>query len=288
MLKDIYHKLPYKYSYIVKKAYYFFVSIYYDIRNLILYGTTDMFNDLNIETSTCCTRRCSYCPNSVYDRSLLKNKQTMPEDVFKKVINELAEIHFTGRISPHSFNEPLMDERLADLIAYAHEKLPRAKLELYTNGDLLDTAILDRLYTAGVRHYVITLHGTDEEKKSGMLKVGKLKEYIRQKKYKIKTNILIFHQDTPLDTRAGLVPVNVKRYPGDVSCAYPINPLTIHANGKVVLCCIDYLEEVSFGNVQSERLMDIWNKKDFRDIRKQLKKRIYSLDICKRCTGISK
>ena len=185
MIKKIYRKISPKYSYYLKEIYYFFVRIYYDFLNFRRYGMKDMFNDINIETTTYCNRRCLYCPNSVFERSLKKNEKLMSENVFKKIIDELAEINFKGRISPHFYGEPLLDKRLVDLMKYTHEKLPKAKLEIYTNGDLLKIDIFDKLYKVGVRHYVITLHGNEDEKNKNQKRIDELMNYIKKngKKY---------------------------------------------------------------------------------------------------------
>jgi radical SAM protein with 4Fe4S-binding SPASM domain len=42
-------------------------------------------------------------------------------------------------------------------------------------------------------------------------------------------------------------------------CIQPFNSLFIHASGNVSACCTDYLEEITFGNVFNESLMNIWN-----------------------------
>ena len=41
-----------------------------------------MFELLGIETITACNRRCSYCPNSLYDRGLLSNMKKMKTELY--------------------------------------------------------------------------------------------------------------------------------------------------------------------------------------------------------------
>ena len=129
-----------------------------NLKNILLFGTLDIIHDINMETSTVCNRRCSYCPNSIYDRGLEKNKKDMPFWLFKKIIDELSEINFEGRLSPHFFNEPLLDERIFTLIKYAITKLPKARIVLYTNGDFLTPITYNALIEAGVSGFVITSH----------------------------------------------------------------------------------------------------------------------------------
>jgi len=80
--------------------------------NRALGDSFDQVHTLYIETLTACNLRCSYCPNSVYERGLIKNNQEMETKLFFKIINELAELNWIGDIQPHSYGEPLLDERL--------------------------------------------------------------------------------------------------------------------------------------------------------------------------------
>ncbi|OIO79852.1 MAG: hypothetical protein COW11_02875 [Candidatus Omnitrophica bacterium CG12_big_fil_rev_8_21_14_0_65_43_15] len=250
-------------------------GVYSDFIKILKYGTTDIFNDVLIETTTHCNRRCSYCPNSVFPRGLKENEKLMPTELFKKIIGDLRGINFKGRISPHLYGEPLLDKRLPDLMEYVRRNLPQAKVVIFTNGDFLNAGILDRLYEAGVRSYYISLH---ENSKEAVREISDLIKYIRKNKKKIRIDTQIFYEDTPLFTRAGLVkPNNIAE---NLSCLYP---LTINYKGDVLVCCNDYLGESAFGNLEKERLMDIWNKSGFKKIREELNRKIYTLDICKRC-----
>ncbi len=105
------------------------------LKYFIRFGTTDFFNDINIETATECNRQCEYCPNSLSDRSRPEGAFKMPISLYQSIIKQLAEIGFRGRISPHGYGEPLLDERLPDLVAYTHRLLPRGKIWIYSNGD---------------------------------------------------------------------------------------------------------------------------------------------------------
>jgi radical SAM protein with 4Fe4S-binding SPASM domain len=69
-------------------------------------------------------------------------------------------------------------------------------------------------------------------------------------------------------------------------CFDPIHAASVVYSGDVVLCCEDYFGNYKYGNVNSEKLIDIWNKEEFRRVRKECSKGIYNLDICKKCVGI--
>ncbi len=87
---------------------------------------------------------------------------------------------------------------------------------------------------------------------------------------------------TPLSNRGGLVSPGVRL---NLRCGDPDNPLVIDAEGNVVVCANDYFGRVKLGNVEKSRLLDIWKSQKFKDIRRGLRNRNYTLPICLACTG---
>ena len=126
LLKSNYCGFHHEYLRVLRGIYYSLAKAYQRSFFVVKYGNPDMFNDIIIETTTQCNRRCGYCPNSVYDRSLKHNSHLMSEHLFMKIINDLKEMRFAGRISPHFYGEPLLDKRLYRLMKYAHDTLPKA------------------------------------------------------------------------------------------------------------------------------------------------------------------
>ena len=55
----------------------------------------------------------------------------MEEFVFKKIIDELAELEYDGRLCLFSNNEPFLDERIMEFHKYARTKLTKARIHLY-------------------------------------------------------------------------------------------------------------------------------------------------------------
>jgi len=242
------------------------------------YGTADFFNDITIETATECNRRCEYCPNSFSDRSRPESAVKMPTSLYESIIQQLAEIRFDGRISPHGYGEPLLDERLPDLVAFTHRLLPRSKIWIYTNGDFLTAPRYRELVDAGVSRFVITQH---EGEMSPAIR--DLFSYIERNRRQ--ADILYMRIEkgvTPLSNRGGLVNPGVRRNP---RCGDPDNPLVIDAEGHVVVCANDYYGRVKLGNIGERRLLDIWKSTKFKDIRRDLRNRHYTLSICLSCTG---
>ncbi|MGZ4944014.1 MAG: radical SAM/SPASM domain-containing protein [Halobacteriota archaeon] len=238
-----------------------------------------------IETTTHCNRRCSYCPNSVFERGLKENTQLIDPALFRKIIDDLAEMGFKGHLHPHLYGKPLTDPRLVSFMQYAHEKLPKAALRIFTNGDLLTPTLLDELKAAGVRDYVITLQSTDEQSLTRSIdKIEQLKRHAKAQNKDIKLVYRTRIAEAPLYNRGGLVDVEKLAPP---YCLDNEGPTIINYRGDVLICCNDYLGQVVFGNVCHESLKDIWSKPEFVRIRRQVERKIYTLDICKKCAGVT-
>jgi radical SAM protein with 4Fe4S-binding SPASM domain len=204
----------------------------------------------------------------------------MEEIVFKKIIDELAEIKFNGRISPQFYGEPLMDARLVGFMEYAKKKLPKAKVIIISNGDYLTSELLNKLIDIGVEEFLLTQH---DSTMSANMKI--LFAYLTtHPKHKKKVKYMHFEDNTPLFNRGGLVKPSVQL--NSPRCAYPRNPLVIDYSGDVVLCCNDYLKSMVFGNIKTQKLTEIWFSKRYSDMRKKLRNLEFSLPICKKCQGI--
>ena len=116
---------------------------------------------IDLETSSQCNRRCEYCANTTHDeaRDRFSKNMFMTDAMFNSIIDRLEEIDFVGRIAFHNLNEPLMFiDELVDRISFARKKLPNAVLMVYTNGDYLTKAVLQRLETAGINALEVTVH----------------------------------------------------------------------------------------------------------------------------------
>jgi len=203
----------------------------------------------------------------------------MPTALFHKIIDELSEIEYNGKVSPVFYGEPLLDRRIGDLMRYVRKKLPEANILIYTNGDFLTYRKYSELVKAGVDEFLVTQHGENIP--------PAVKELYTH--FEFNTNLpvpityQIFNPTTELYNRGGLLQLPaVNPVPG---CAYEwIMRIVINYKGDVVLCNNDYLGSVTFGNLQEEKLIDIWMDKKFRNIRKKLRDQQYTLLICRKCT----
>ncbi len=55
----------------------------------------------------------------------------MLEELFNDLINQLANLKYSGRLALFSNNESFLDNRIVEFIKYARKSLPHAYLYLY-------------------------------------------------------------------------------------------------------------------------------------------------------------
>lgn len=88
----------------------------------------------------------------------------MDENLYLRILSELAEIDYRGTITYSRYNEPLADRIILERIRQARRLLPHARLSTHTNGDYLTRPYLDELRDAGLnRMFIMTYLGNNDQ-----------------------------------------------------------------------------------------------------------------------------
>ena len=242
----------------------------------------NLFTSVSLENTSKCNRKCSYCPNSIIGRP----EADMDINLYHKIVDELSEIHFNGRFTPHFYGEPLLDKRMVELIKYTRKKIPKAYIVIFTNGDFLDYNLFCKLIESGVDYFQISQHS--KEMSATLISLFNSITLKQSKKIKF----INMYKKKDLINLGGIVNIPkqnsikmfIKKIYRWVKPVCFVNAITIDYEGNCVLCCNDYLSSVKFGNVKSENIVDIWNKTSYQNIRNQLmKENKKTLNICKMC-----
>lgn len=197
--------------------------------------------------------------------SLQKTKKVLSSKVVKKVLDELGEHNYKGFIAFHRYNEPLIDPRLFELISYAKSHCPKAMVRILTNGFYLHQAIVDELYTLDIESLEVSSYFPEEYKRLTKLKV--------KFPYKVFNSIL--------DMRLSLYDRKKLNLPKP--CYAQINDITINCEGKLSLCCLDWKNKHTFGNLERDSLKEIISSRKFISVYRNLAKGKRKLDLCSRC-----
>lgn len=241
------------------------------LRKLIMHKDPEVFGCIHIETHSLCNRKCRYCPVTYYPREKLE----MPQEVFYKIIDQLAERNYKKMIGLYWYNEPMMDKRLPEFIRYARNKCPESHIFFASNGDLLDMDIFKKLIKAGLSRIYITQYDKEMAENLSKLLSG-LDETDRKYIYITKLRYVY--------NRTGALKELQIQKPLKLKCKRPFFEMRIDAEGKVLLCCNDYFRKEIMGDVTKENVFDIWTKSRFKEIRAELKKgNRRKIGICSRC-----
>ncbi|MBD3345372.1 MAG: hypothetical protein GF401_09955 [Chitinivibrionales bacterium] len=237
-------------------------------------------DSVEIETDSRCNRSCPYCPSN--KKEFDRGSGTLPEEVFDKILADLAAYNYSGIIRPHLFNEPLMDLRLVDFMKRIKKVLPKVDIEILSNGDLLDIETYTALVDADIKVIRVTQHGKRPTKI-----FNDLLEYLfKNIDVENRMRYRIFSRETPLANRGGLVEPDVLNVNPQAQCDWPMDNMAINFKGHVLLCCNDFMGHHVFGNAATENIIDIWNSEKFKSIRTRLRNGDLFMEICRKCQGI--
>lgn len=250
------------------------------IKYFLIQEEPPIFHNVMIETMNRCNGTCSFCPANKKDESRPYKK--MSEEMFYKIIHELEDLKWTGKLFMCVNNEPLIDNRILKFCEYAKMNISEVVTVLITNGTLLSPDLLDEMI--GKLDQIII---NDYSEKYALSKTHKhIYEYINENPKRFeKMDIVINRRYSKeiLATRAGYAPNKPKKnVEVDCACLYPFTDLIIFPDGQVGMCCNDCNETTGFGDISKELLIDIWRNEKFRKLRMSMMEgRVYP--FCKEC-----
>jgi len=268
-----------------------------------------------IEPTNICNLRCKMCPQGL--GSMKRKKGMMNIKLFKKIIDEVKE--WKPHIKLFHMGESLLHPKIIEMIEYAHKKGHYTILN--TNATMLDGCIAGQLIKSGLDSLSFSFDGATK-KTYEKIRVGarfeptlnNIEEFIRIKKgLKSKTPFVMVEiikmEDTKKDikdfvnyfNKLDIDRVRVKRFmnwAGEIktgepmtgkSCIHPWSFLVILWDGTIVPCCRDFDGKYILGNINKEKLEDIWNKnKPMMHLRKTLADGRYKqIPICRNCSEIN-
>ena len=235
----------------------------------------------------------------------------MPIEVYHRIINQLHELNFDGRISPYLMNEPLLDKRLPDLIAYTRTHCPASWIAINTNGDALSEDLACCLFDAGLNSldvnaydniqqyeaYVALAERVAARRGDVMFHFGYSDPTFNGVDIPRSTRIIhcrdmafwepqfLAHRATPdLQNRSGNVPgARHLSEPLALGCPRPFQQMYINYQGEAVLCCNDWRFEVIMGYTATATLAEIWHNTHYQAYRHNLQRQNRAMPLCETC-----
>ena len=218
-----------------------------------------LFQNLEIETNSMCNRTCVTClRNSTPDKNSVSSwfeENYLPLDIFESVLDQAWSLGHRGTVCLSHYNEPLMDPRIATLVALAKGK-GFNHVFFGSNADFLTEEIAHNL--DGVIDYIGFSFYMKDPKRS------ERKKWVQSlfKKSKI-TMGDGDHMITHYSPNADVVQIS-KKYKEN-NCLRPQKRLIINHKGDMLMCCDDLTGHFDLGNVSNNTLEELWYSKKHQD-----------------------
>lgn len=205
-----------------------------------------LFNNLHINPTELCNRSCSFCPRGVdYPNKNLH----ITTEVIDKLVTDLDELDFKGKVDICGNGEPLLSKNLTPLV----ERLRQYTISLTTNGDTLTVEKIKELVETGVDYFIISMYDGEHQIKEFTEKFSECG--VRAGRYSLRSYWTTgeyftnragsLKQITPIHTEN---PCNMLHYQMDVT-----------VDGSVEFCChTAWKNDFYHGNILESSLKEIW------------------------------
>lgn len=233
---------------------------------------------IHLETRSRCNGTCEFCPASIISDT--REDIYMTDELILKIIDELAGLGFYNRLSFYNNNEPFLDERIFEIVKIAREKLPKAYLELKSNGIILTTEKILKIFNAGIDMLYINYYSNNGENeiqnnikeiKNDLGKIRRFKGHLEEDKYFSRIKIYLRSTNKIVGSRAGNSPnKKYNKKPLKKMCFRPFEMLTISPEGNVSVCSEDFFYTINMGNIKEQSLLEIWKSNYWNELRYKL------------------
>jgi radical SAM protein with 4Fe4S-binding SPASM domain len=247
---------------------------------------------IHLETRSRCNSLCSFCLANARDDP--RKDQLMSDALVEKIFKDLAAFDYPNRLSLYNNNEPTLDKRLPSIIESARTYLPRAYLEVKTNGKGLNSEKVLELFNSGLDTLYINDYTEDGVQSLNIEKIRRDLSGNRRflghfdgTNHLFSNRLIIFNRQVNqvLGSRGGTAPNKAPpTNPSQRQCFRPFEMMTISPSGDVGVCSEDLLISSKMGNLQEETIATIWNSEKYKHYRSELiLGRRSNLTPCSKC-----
>ena len=239
---------------------------------------------VNLETINRCNSNCAFCTANKYAEK--RPYCRMEDDLFYKIIDQLADWGYKGHLTLYGNNEPWLDTRIVEFHKYCREKLPDCFIFMSTNGLLLDIdkvkSVIPYVDQLIINNYCENMKLHDN--------VQKIYDYAKTHEDEFKDVELLFqmrYAKAVLTNRAGSAPnkKNTQKIV-DETCLMPYTDMFIFPDGRMGICCCDNFESTTLADLTKTPLKEAWNSNPYKNVRNAVRETRANFDFCKYCDFI--
>ena len=268
---------------------------------------------LQIEPTSMCNFRCIMCYQS--DKSFSNKSHgymsNMSLDLYKKIIDEVQ--GKVEAITLASRGEPTLNKDFAKMLEYSNKKFLAFKIN--TNASMLNEKLIHSILSNNIQSIVFSVDAAEKETYEKIRVNGKFEKIIKnlelfskirrehyskskhivkmsgvkissdqsinkmEEKFKRLADVIAFVNYTPWES-AYDNEVNDLDHP----CEELWTRMFVWADGKVNPCDYDYKSLLSKWNAKNQSVKEIWNSKDYNNLRNQhLHSQRKNIEPCRRC-----
>ena len=241
---------------------------------------------VEISESGTCNRTCSFCPRSAPD--FLDIKEFVSEDLINKLSKELSLYDYSGIFLFSGFVEPMIDKNIYNLISVVRSNLPKAKIEMVTNGDALNKQRVENLFRSGLSTLLVSIY--DGKKEADTMQKLLQNSGLSEEQFKVRHRYLSESESfgITLSNRSGMMDnaeyvIPSLKEPMKKPCYYPHYTFFMDYTGEVLICSHDWGKKLVVGNLNNESFIDIWCNQKFNLARKKLFNANRNFAPCDKC-----
>ncbi len=267
-----------------------------------------------LEVTAHCNLRCKGCAFHGPDAFTKRSKGSMKEEVWQKIITEIAKWPSVVNLTTHGGGEPLLHPDLLRILSTA-KRYQNIKVGFLTNATLLTEDWAKELIALKIDWIAFSVDGVEPKSHAEVRRGSNLTniehniirflEIARDRGHMpdVLINMVLYPEvkeqsQSFLKKWLGRVrvvrlspyryPPSSRRWPGVAGPRRPCELLWSQAvvawDGRVGLCCEDMDINVPLGNVLQSSVISIWNGTSMERIRRLHKKGAYDeIPLCKEC-----
>lgn len=270
--------------------------------------------EIQIETTSFCNAKCSFCPNS----SLIRKKNFMSDEIFNKIIERIKKEKINvERFILHLNGEPFTDKKLFKRIETLHNNFPNSKIRFTTNFALADKTTRERLLASPIDEITISLNSIDAEEYTQIMGGVVFENTIRniddffEEKEKNNRNIVINISIVSRPDNTHMVELFKEKYRNKANirviklgqwvnkektmncndknniekkvCSILYKTIAILSNGDYALCCFD-AEGIIKKNIMTSPILQTYFSGVYKKIRIHHKRKGKINKECKNCS----
>jgi len=246
-----------------------------------------VFSEVEFNITGLCNRLCIFCPR--VDPEVFPNvNEHLSLHLYRKILNDLKDIDYSGRISYSGFGEPLLHPEHLELIRLTRKVLPDCWLDIVSNGDRVTATKLTELFDAGLTTLLISMYDGPEQIEffeSMIAEAGLPNDsVILRKRYLPPEESYGIN----VTNRAGMVSVDsigvtVLTEPMKHPCYYTHYRMMIDYTGEVILCPHDWGKKLIVGKLSEKSIVELWTGRTLTAIRKLLGAGDRNFAPCDKC-----